>query len=68
MVRVFNTHGLKEEGLKILIAKSEVVSPRVGPRRRWDGKIKKVGKLGRRKADWIEMARVKASHEDLWIQ
>jgi hypothetical protein len=56
-----------KNGLKILLGKSEVVSPRVGPRRRWNGKIKMAGELGRRKVDWIELARVKASREDLWI-
>jgi len=57
-----------KNGLKILVAESEVVIPRVGPRRRWNGKIKKVGKLGRRKVDRIEMPRVKAIHEDVWIR
>jgi len=57
-----------KNGLKILVAKSEVAIPRVGPRHRWNGTIKKVGKLGCRKVDRIEMPRVKASHEDLWIR
>jgi hypothetical protein len=57
-----------KKGLKILVGKSEVVSPSVGPRRVLNGKIKMIGKLGRRKVDWIKLARVKASHEDLWIR
>lgn len=67
---MYSVHTVKiKNGLKILVGKSEVVSPRVPPRRRWNGKIKMVGKLGRRKVDWIKLARVvKASHEDLWIR
>jgi hypothetical protein len=59
--------GKMKNGLKILVGKSEVVSPRFGPRRRWNGKIKMVGKLGHRKVDWIKLAWVKASHETLAV-
>ena len=43
MVHVLSTHGKMKNGLKILVGKSEVVSRRVGPRRRWNGKIKMIG-------------------------
>jgi hypothetical protein len=66
---MYSVHtGKMKIGLEILVDKSEVLSPHVGPRRRWDGKIKMVEKLGRRKVDWIKLARIKASHEDVWIR
>ena len=46
-------------GLRILFGKF------AGPICRWNGKIKIAGELGRRKVDWIELARVKASGEAL---
>ena len=54
MVHILSTHGKMKNGLKILVGKSEVVGPRFGPRRRWNGKIKMVGKLGRRIVEWIK--------------